>query len=353
MVNCTTPARQEFQVVHQKDGHQQTRSRARGLTFTAVKLSVSVALLWILFARVDFARLWSIARSASVPWLSGALLLYFGMILASAWRWGLLLRAQRVRLSFGTLTSSFLVATFFNNFLPSNIGGDVVRVTDTAKAAGSKTLAATVVLIDRGIGLLGLVLLAAIAATAGPRLIDAGPGIGAGMLWAGFIGATLVATPALLVPNALPRLLQPLRKLHPEWVDERLARLGGALARFREAPAALASCFVGALAVQAILVGFYVAIARSMEIPIGFTELALVVPVSFIVQMLPVSMNGFGVREATFGFYFTRLGLPLESALLVSFTGAALIMLFSISGGVTYLMRKGPRLSPAADEALL
>ena len=51
-------------------------------------------------------------------------------------------------------------------------------------------------------------------------------------------------------------------------------------------------------------------------------------------------MNGFGVREATFGFYFARLGLPLESALLVSFMGAALIMLFSLSGGVTYALRK-------------
>jgi hypothetical protein len=77
-----------------------------------------------------------------------------------------------------------------------------------------------------------------------------------------------------------------------------------------------------------------------MNIPIGFAELAVIVPVSFVVQMLPISMNGFGVREATFGFYFTRLGLPLESALLVSFVGAALIMLFSLSGAVAYLGRK-------------
>ena len=55
-----------------------------------------------------------------------------------------------------------------------------------------------------------------------------------------------------------------------------------------------------------------------MRIPIGFAELAVIVPVTLIVQMLPVSMNGFGVREATFGFYFTRLGLPLESASLDS-----------------------------------
>jgi uncharacterized integral membrane protein len=54
-------------------------------------------------------------------------------------------------------------------------------------------------------------------------------------------------------------------------------------------------------------------------------------------------MNGFGVREATFGFYFTHLGLPLESALLVSFVGAALIMLFSLSGGLAYLGRHGGR----------
>ena len=85
---------------------------------------------------------------------------------------------------------------------------------------------------------------------------------------------------------------------------------------------------------------FYLAIARSMSIQIGFPELAVIVPVSFIVQMIPLSVNGFGVREATFGFYFTRLGLPLESALLVSFMGAALIMLFSLSGGLVYIGRQ-------------
>jgi uncharacterized integral membrane protein len=64
-----------------------------------------------------------------------------------------------------------------------------------------------------------------------------------------------------------------------------------------------------------------------------------VVPISFIVQMLPVSMNGLGVREATFAFYFTRFGLPIESGVLVSFVGAAVIMLFSLSGGAVYLSR--------------
>ena len=319
-------------------------SRARGIIFFLVKVAISGGLLWLLFTRVDFARLWATARTASLPWLGAALALYLVMVLVSAWRWGLLLQAQRLGFGFRWLTGSFLVATFFNNFLPSNIGGDVIRIADTAPAAGSKTLATTVVLIDRGIGLLGLVLLAAIGASIVPALLDSGGGrLGPGLLWLAFAGAVLVVAPIVLIPQALPKLLQPLRVVHPEWIDERLDRLGSALSRFREAPAALLWCFVGAVAVQAVLVGFYLAIARSMAINIGFSELAVIVPISFLVQMVPLSVNGFGVREATFGFYFARLGLSLEQALLVSFVGAALIMLFSVSGGVAYLVRKTPR----------
>lgn len=317
---------------------EQTRpSRARSLAVTVIKAGVSIGLLWVLFSRVDVWRLWALARQASPAWLAAALLLYLAMVLSSAVRWGVLLRAQHVRLPFSFLTQSFLVATFFNNFLPSNIGGDVVRISDTAPAAGSKTLATTVILIDRGIGLLGLALMAATGATLMQRMA-VGP-IGPAMLWAGFAIGAMIATPALLMPETATKLLQPLRVFHQDWVDARIEKLTYALTRFRETPTALAICFVGAVVVQGILVLFYLAIARSMNIPIGFAELAVIVPVSFIVQMVPLSMNGFGVREATFGFYFTRLGLPLESALLVSFVGAALIMLFSLSGGVAYLRR--------------
>jgi len=325
--------------VSKNDLPTETASRARAILIPCLKAGVSVALLALLFSKVDVARLWTVARTASIPWLVLALALYFGMILVSAWRWGLLLRAQHIVYPFRGLTSSFLVATFFNNFLPSNIGGDVIRITDTAPAAGSKTLATTVVLIDRGIGLLGLALVAAMGASAGLGPAKVGP-VGPGMLWAGFGVAAMLATPALLNPEGFTRILQPLRVLHPEWVGERLERLTAALSRFKESPAALASCFVGAIGVQVTLVGFYLAIAHSLQIPITFAQLAVIVPISFIVQMVPVSMNGFGVREATFGFYFTRLGLPLESALLVSFIGAALVLLFSLSGGVAYVARQ-------------
>ncbi|MEO8076501.1 MAG: lysylphosphatidylglycerol synthase transmembrane domain-containing protein [Acidobacteriota bacterium] len=315
-------------------------TRARSALIPAAKAAVSIILLWILFSRVDVVRLWAVARHASVPWLVAALGLYLAMIVTSAWRWDLLLKAQGLVFPFARLVASFLVATFFNNFLPSNIGGDVIRISDTAPAAGSKTLATTVVLLDRGLGLLGLVLVAAMGASAGPGFARSTGGLGAGMLWAGFGLAAMIATPALLMPNGLAALLKPLRVFHPDWVDERIGRITAALARFRESPGALGGCFAGAVAVQGLLVGFYLAVAHSMSMPITFAALAVIVPISFIVQMVPISMNGFGVREATFGFYFGRLGLPLESGVLVSLMGAALMMVFSLSGAAAYVSRR-------------
>jgi uncharacterized membrane protein YbhN (UPF0104 family) len=315
------------------------RWRVRRTALVLLKLAVSVTLLAVLLRRADLGTLANNLRSAEPGWMAVALLLYGLMLVVSAWRWQQLLDAQRVRVGFGKLFESFLVATFFNNFLPSNVGGDVVRVVDTSKAAGSKTLATTVVLLDRGLGLLGLFLVGAIAASLGRWSPAGGDPVGATTLWAGLVAGTAASIPLLLAPQVLQVLVGPIRRIHPEWVDERVGQLTAALIRFRRAPAAMLSCFAGAIAVQAILVLFYAALARGLHIEIGLIHLALLVPVSFLVQMIPISINGFGVREATFGVYFQRLGLPLDAALLLSLSGAAAILALSILGGGAYVAR--------------
>lgn len=137
---------------------QPEASSARRYVLLALKITVSLALLALLFSKVDVGGLWATARRPSVAWLAAALALYAVNVMAGVWRWYLLLHAQHVKVEPRSLLGSFLVASFFNNFLPSNIGGDVIRITDTAKAAQSKTLATTVVLVDRGLGLMALVL---------------------------------------------------------------------------------------------------------------------------------------------------------------------------------------------------
>jgi uncharacterized protein (TIRG00374 family) len=316
------------------------RAVRRRRIILAVEVIVSIGLLTFLFSRVDMSALWDGVRRASVAWLAIALGLYLVNVLASTWRWQLLLTAQGVQVPSSALLSSYLVGGFFNNFLPSTIGGDVVRIRDTARHAQSKTLAATVVFVDRALGLIGLVLVAALGATIAMIVKgQAAAPIWPYWLWAAFVIGLSAIAPAVLSPKGFARLLQPLTAVHPEWVGDRILKLTSALARFRERPAALAGCFIGAMVVQLLLVGFHFAIVYALDVPITFWDLAVIVPVSFIIQMLPVSVNGYGVREATFAFYFTRLGVPIHTALLVPLVATGLMMLFSLSGAALYLSR--------------
>jgi glycosyltransferase 2 family protein len=315
-------------------------SSARGKVFVAVKAAVSIGLLAVLFSRIDVRHLWTGARSASIVWLIIALLVYATSVLISVWRWHLLFSTQEVAVARRTLLDTFLVSLFFNNFLPSNIGGDVIRIGDSARIAGSKTLATTVVLMDRVLGLMGLVFVAALGATVAADGGGVMSPAWALWLWAGFIAAAIVSAPAVLAPAGVGRLLQPLTVFHPEWIGERIEKLTLALSRFREHPAVLANCFGGAILVQATLVLFYLAVAHSVRINVTLWDLAVIVPLSFVVQMVPVSINGFGVREATFSISFTRLGLPIESGLLLSLMATVLTMLFSLIGGAVYVGRR-------------
>jgi glycosyltransferase 2 family protein len=307
----------------------------------AIKIVVSVALLALLFSRVDARRLWAIARQASLAWLAAALLIYFLNVLASVWRWRLLLHAQDVQMPARTLLGSYLVATFFNNFLPSNVGGDVIRIRDTARPAKSTTLAKMVVLSDRVLGLMALVLVAAVGASAAaevPAAHAASP-IWPSWLWASFLLCAAAAAPAVLAPAGFSRLLQPLTVIHPEWVGGRIEKLTDVLSRFRERPGSIATCFAVAVGVQASMIVYYLAVIYALHLRVGVWDLAVIVPISFVVQLLPVSVGGFGVREATFSLYFAKIGLPIESAVVMSLVGAALLMLFSVSGAAVWFAR--------------
>jgi glycosyltransferase 2 family protein len=311
----------------------------------AIKLAVSGALLWVLFSRADLSAMATQFRHMNLAWMFAALLTYGLMLVVSAWRWQLLLQVQSIPVGFGHLTNSFLVATFFNNFLPSNIGGDVVRVADTAPYAGSKTVATTIVLIDR---VLGLIALLAVAAGASALATIGGiPLAGVGYIWIGLVAVLGALLFVLRFPERFARIMHRAAGGRGEGIQARLLNLLGAIARFAQEPRRLAVAFAGALAVQFLLVVFYMCAAHSLAVPFPLMAASVVVPVSLAVQMVPLSINGFGVREAVFAFFFASLGLNVGTALTLSLGSAALIMLFSLTGGAVFLLRRG-RPSPSS-----
>ena len=303
-----------------------------------VRLLVSAALLYFVLRSIDLAALWQRVQGMNMWWILLAIGSYAFVQSVSVWRWRRLLRAQHVDVATRTLRESIWVSLFFNNFLPSNIGGDVVRIADTATAAGSKTLATTVVLVDRVLGLTALILVASFGAFAAWLMGIHVPG--ARWLWIVAAGGVVLTVVVIAVPKLTAYLLAPIGLLKRPWLDERVQRLENAIKRFRETPSALVGAFAGALVVQITVVAFYLLTAQGLSVPLPLLLGAVLIPVSLAVQMLPLSINGFGVREAVFAFFFRRFGLPIDAAVALSLVSTGLVMGLSLVGGVMFLRRR-------------
>ena len=287
---------------------------------------------------IDLPSFWERVKGMNPAWILLALAAYAFTQSIAVWRWNRLLRAQHIEVEHRRLTESIWVSMFFNNFLPSNIGGDVVRIADTAPAAGSKTLATTVVLVDRALGLTALVIVAASGAFAASLFGVHVPGA----RWL-FIALALGLTAAISViamPQLVGHALLPVRALNKPWLTERAIQLEEAVIRFRNAPNALAGAFGGALVVQITVVAFYLLTAEGLAVPLPIFLGAVLIPVSLVVQMAPVSINGFGVREAVFAFFFRRFGLPTDAAVALSLVSTGMVMGLSLVGGFFFLRRR-------------
>jgi len=307
-----------------------------------VRVGGSAALLYFVLRSIDLYAFWERVKGMKPAWLLLALLAYVFTQSISVWRWNRLLRALRIEVDPRRLRESIWVSQFFNNFLPSNIGGDVVRIADTAPAAGSKTLAMTVILVDRVIGLTALLIVAASGAFVaqlfgvhipGARWLFLASAIGA-------VAAIFVIAMPDLVGTAVGQAFRPIRALNKPWLTERTQRLEDAVIRFRSAPSAVIGAFGGALVVQITLVAFYLLTAEGLSVPLPIFLGAVLIPVSLVVQMAPVSINGFGVREAVFAFFFRRFGLPTDAAVALSLVSTGMVMGLSLVGGFYFMRRR-------------
>ena len=131
-----------------------------------------------------------------------------------------------------------------------------------------------------------------------------------------------------------------------------LAALASSLSNFRAAPLELAGALIGSVFVQGANIAFYTAVSRALDVRVGVIDMALIVPLTALIQVIPVSVNGFGVREAAFTVFFGRIGIPAESALLVSLEATALILGFSLVGAAMYVIRHRLPTSPVTTTAV-
>jgi glycosyltransferase 2 family protein len=302
-----------------------------------LKIGVSLVLLLYLFRNTDLEALMARIRQGDLLLLALAVFLYVGMIMLSTWRWRTLISAQGYDASLRELSASYLVATFFNNFLPSNIGGDLIRVQDSSRLTGSKTTSLAIIAVDRILGFAALYALAgaafllggaAVRHLAGARVVLLGLSLLFGMLALLYFREGTARS--LLARSGLARIV---------WLRERFEVVQEAVHEYRRNLPAILTAFGASLLLQTLFIYYYFAIARSLRIPLTLTACFLMVPLCTLVQTIPVSFNGWGIRESVFVLYFSQVGLAKDSALAFSLLGAGLVVLLSLSGAVVWTSR--------------
>jgi hypothetical protein len=123
------------------------------------------------------------------------------------------------------------------------------------------------------------------------------------------------------------------------WLRERFEVVQAAVHAYRRQLASVFTAFGASVALQALFVLYYYSVARSMRIALQLSACFLMVPLCALIQAVPISFNGWGVRESVFILYFRQLGLPRETALAFSLVGAGLIVLLSLSGAAVWTAR--------------
>jgi len=90
---------------------------------------------------------------------------------------------------------------------------------------------------------------------------------------------------------------------------------------------------------EALVVCYFYAVAHALHIPLAVSACFLVVPLCILAQAIPISFNGWGIRESVFVLYFGQLGVPRDSTLAFSLVGAGLMVLLSLAGAVVWTSR--------------
>lgn len=306
---------------------------------TVLRVTVSgVLIAWIL-RRTDVSHVLAAFRSADPLFLLASVALNPVGYFMSVRRWRLLLAAQGVDVPFGYLLKSFLVGVFFNNLLPSTIGGDAVRAWDSAKAGLPRSRALGVVVIDRFLGLLVLTLFAAVGVLASPGLAARAPALYAWVL-AG-AAAMFAAAWLLFVPSSrVAGLLAAVRDRLPGAWGLRFEQVRAALLAFQGERRVLAKALAYSAGLQAVVVlnGYALARALHVELPVGV--FFVLVPIAIFVMMVPISINAIGVRENVWAFLLAPFGVPAATAVAIAWLDYGLVLLQAAVGGVVYALAR-------------
>lgn len=307
----------------------------RAQLLLAFRVVASGAMLALLLPRIHLASLFPSHQLSTLGWLAGGLLVYTLAVFLSTVRWAQVLEALEIPSDLPPLVSHTLAGMFVSNFLPSTVGGDVLRVTRLAAANGQRHTSVASVVVERLTGFLVLPFITLVALVGNPTLLQLGR---ASRLALAVALGTLVALVAILVLVSSRRIGERLEG--HAWLGF-VAAVNLGLTRMRKDPGAALGVLVSALAYQlAMVAGAWMA-GHALGLDVGWSAMMAFVPIVAIAQVLPLSVSGLGLREGALVLLLAPLGVASGQAVALGLLLYGMNMVVSLLGAPAFAV--GPR----------
>jgi uncharacterized membrane protein YbhN (UPF0104 family) len=313
----------------------QTVIMRRFLMFAA-KALISAGLLYLAFRKIDFSTVGPRFSQISPSWMILAIAVTLLQLFLGAIRWRELSAYAQAPLGLRQAMRFNLIGAFFNQTLPSTIGGDAVRLWLVGRTGAGWRAATYSVLVDRAIGMIALALIITISLRWSYDLISNAKG------QLVLVVMDVVAISGGLVFLALGQL--PWKWLRTWWLTRDITACSviadRAIFNLKRGPiTAVVSLLIH---VFAVIIAWCA--ARSINAPVTFEQTFLLIPPIMLITMLPISMAGWGVRENAMMFAFGYAGLPSNDGFIVSLLFGFAYFIVGAIGGIVWIMSAEKRI---------
>jgi glycosyltransferase 2 family protein len=301
----------------------------RRILLSTAKILISAALLYFSLRKVNLTDLASRLDLASLGWIGLGIAVTLLQILLGAIRWREVSAACDAPIAIKQATRFNLIGTFFNQTLPSSIGGDAVRLWLLARSGAGWRAATYSIFVDRAIGLIALAVVIVASLPWSYHLIRDPDGRWA-LLVVDF--AALACGAGFLALGALPWPW-----LKHWWATHHLyacAAIANRVIFNRSSGPVIA---VSSLLVHVLAVVIAWCVVKSIAAPVSFGQTFELVPPVMLITMLPISIAGWGVREATMGLAFGYAGLMTNEGVNVSLLFGAVYFIVGAFGGLVWI----------------
>ena len=305
-----------------------------------LKIIFSLGLLGYLVYRAEPARLISVLSNITekdgVAFLVAAFLLMLLAVFFLALRWRVLLKSYGFHLKTSQLFGFYLIGMFFNNFLPTSIGGDIMRIYKLISATDDRTSAFASVIIERLMGIAATLLMSIFALIyISQQFHDNRLLIVAVVMFL----AIMVFFTLILRDRSFNIILKIFDRFTIFKIGQKFNKLFEAIHLFQEKRMVLMEVFMLSFISQFFIVSMNYLVAVAFSIPVSFGYLLMVVPISFVLTMLP-SINGIGIRDLGFVGLLAQVGISTAEALTLSFLNLIIPMVISTAGGLLFMLQK-------------